>query len=105
VDLESIATVNRRIKDEVAKAVVGQAETLDLLLVGLLSDGHILLEGVPGTAKTMIVQTFAVCLGLDFGRIQFTPDLMPGDVLGTNLFNFQTNQFVLRVLGPANANK
>jgi MoxR-like ATPase len=95
VDLETIATVNRRIKDEVAKAVVGQAETLDLLLVGLLSDGHILLEGVPGTAKTMIVQTFAACLGLDFGRIQFTPDLMPGDVLGTNLFNFQSNEFVL----------
>ena len=95
MDLETIETVNRRIKDEVAKAVVGQAETLDLLLVGLLSDGHVLLEGVPGTAKTMMVQTFAACLGLEFGRIQFTPDLMPGDVLGTNLFNFQSNEFVL----------
>ncbi len=59
MDLETITTVNRRIKDEVAKALVGQEETLDLLLVGLLSDGHILLEGVPGTAKTMMVQTFA----------------------------------------------
>ena len=95
MDLETITTVNQRIKNEVAKALVGQEETLDLLLVGLLSDGHILLEGVPGTAKTMMVQTFAACLGLDFGRIQFTPDLMPGDVLGTNLFNFQSNEFVL----------
>jgi len=95
VDLDTIAAASERIKQEVAKAVIGQAETIDLLLIGLLSDGHILLEGVPGTAKTMMAQTFAACLGLDFGRIQFTPDLMPGDVLGTNLFNFQSNNFVL----------
>jgi MoxR-like ATPase len=65
------------------------------MLTSLLVGGHILLEGVPGTAKTLLTQAFAASLRLDFGRIQFTPDLMPGDVLGTNLFNFQTNTFVL----------
>ena len=65
------------------------------MLVSLLSEGHILLEGVPGTAKTLLAQSFAAALSLQFGRIQFTPDLMPGDVIGTNLFNFQTNQFSL----------
>ena len=77
------------------KAVVGQDETIDLMLTSLLVGGHILLEGVPGTAKTLLTQAFAAGLALKFGRIQFTPDLMPGDVLGTNLFNFQTNSFVL----------
>ena len=77
------------------KAVVGQDETIDLMLTSLLVGGHVLLEGVPGTAKTLLTQAFAASLTLKFGRIQFTPDLMPGDVLGTNLFNFQTNSFVL----------
>jgi MoxR-like ATPase len=65
------------------------------MLTSLLVGGHILLEGVPGTAKTLITRAFAAGLALQFGRIQFTPDLMPGDVLGTNLFNFQTNSFIL----------
>ena len=77
------------------KAVVGQDEVIELMLTSLLVGGHILLEGVPGTAKTLLTQAFAAGLALDFGRIQFTPDLMPGDVLGTNLFNFQTNRFAL----------
>ena len=77
------------------KAVVGQDETIDLMLTSLLVGGHVLLEGVPGTAKTLLTQAFAAGLALKFGRIQFTPDLMPGDVLGTNLFNFQTNSFIL----------
>ncbi len=77
------------------KAVVGQDETIDLMLTSLLVGGHVLLEGVPGTAKTLLTQAFGASLTLKFGRIQFTPDLMPGDVLGTNLFNFQTNTFVL----------
>ena len=77
------------------KAVVGQDEVIDLMLTSLLVGGHILLEGVPGTAKTLLAQAFAAALSIKFGRIQFTPDLMPGDVLGTNLFNFQTNSFVL----------
>ena len=65
------------------------------MLTGLLCGGHILLEGVPGTGKTLLAQAFAATLSLQFGRIQFTPDMMPGDVLGTNLFNFQTNSFML----------
>ncbi len=65
------------------------------MLVALLSEGHVLLEGVPGTAKTLLAQSFARSVNLDFGRIQFTPDLMPGDVIGTNLFNFQTSDFRL----------
>ena len=77
------------------KTVVGQDAALDLMLAALLSEGHVLLEGVPGTAKTLLAQSFARALSLDFGRIQFTPDLMPGDVLGTNLFNFQTSDFRL----------
>lgn len=85
-----------RIRGEIAKAVVGQEETVTLMLTSLFAGGHILLEGPPGVAKTLLAQSFARTLGLQFGRIQFTPDLMPGDLLGGNLFNFQTGQFALR---------
>lgn len=95
MDPERIATIAEAIKAEVHKAVIGQEATLDLLLVGLLTDGHVLIEGVPGTAKTMIARCFTASLDLDFGRIQFTPDLMPGDVIGTNIFNFADSRFVL----------
>ncbi|MBC6981881.1 MoxR family ATPase [Caulobacter sp. 17J80-11] len=80
---------------EIAKAVVGQADTVDLMLTALFAGGHVMLEGPPGTAKTLLAQSFARTLGLDYGRIQFTPDLMPGDIIGTNLFNFQTSTFTL----------
>src|SRR5678816_1005699 len=93
--LEGVRDVAAAIRAEVAKAVVGQEETVEHLLVALLSEGHVLLEGPPGTAKTFLAQCFATALGLDFGRIQFTPDLLPGDILGSNLFNFQTSQFTL----------
>lgn len=83
------------IRAEIAKAIVGQEAMVDMLLVALLAEGHVLLEGPPGTAKTFLAQSFATALGLDFGRIQFTPDLLPGDILGSNLFNFQTSQFTL----------
>jgi MoxR-like ATPase len=92
VDVRGLADA---LKAEVRKAIVGQDETIELMLTSLLVGGHILLEGVPGTAKTLVTQAFAASLALKFSRIQFTPDLMPGDVLGTNLFNFQTNEFVL----------
>src|SRR5215468_1993157 len=95
MDVQEIRTITEAVRGEVRKAVVGQDSVIDLLLTSLLVGGHILLEGVPGTAKTMITRAFAAGLQLQFGRIQFTPDLMPGDVLGTNLFNFQTNGFVL----------
>jgi MoxR-like ATPase len=93
--LEELGALAARIRSEVGKAVVGQDDVLDHLLVALLARGHVLLEGPPGTAKTFLAQCFAATLGLDFGRIQFTPDLMPGDILGSNLFNFQTSQFTL----------
>src|SRR6202040_1773184 len=95
MELREIHALTEAIRSEVRKAVVGQDEVIDMMLTSLLVGGHILLEGVPGTAKTLLTQAFAASLALDFGRIQFTPDLMPGDVLGTNLFNFQTNGFVL----------
>jgi MoxR-like ATPase len=93
--VQEIRSIADRMRGEIRKAVVGQDEVIDLMLTSLLVGGHILLEGVPGTAKTLITRAFAASLALQFGRIQFTPDLMPGDVLGTNLFNFQTNSFLL----------
>ena len=95
MDLSAIRDAGKELRRQVDRVVVGQGRVIDLLLVALLSEGHVLLEGVPGTAKTLLAQTFSACLSLRFGRIQFTPDLMPGDVLGTNLFDFRTNQFTL----------
>jgi MoxR-like ATPase len=93
--LEDVRTLADAIRAEVAKAIVGQDALIDNLLIALVSEGHVLLEGPPGTAKTFLANAFATALGLDFGRIQFTPDLLPGDILGSNLFNFQTSQFTL----------
>ncbi|TFI59243.1 MoxR family ATPase [Sphingomonas parva] len=93
--LEDVRSLAGTIRGEIAKAIVGQEEAIELLLVALFSSGHVLLEGPPGTAKTFLVQCFARVLGLGYGRIQFTPDLMPADILGSNLFNFQTSQFTL----------
>jgi len=95
MDLQHIHGITEGVRGEVRKAVVGQDEVMDLFLTALLVGGHVLIEGVPGTAKTLLAQSFASSLSLQFGRIQFTPDLMPGDVLGTNLFNFQTSTFML----------
>ncbi len=95
MDLDKIGEITTKIRAEVGKAIIGQTEAVEILLTSLFAGGHVLLEGVPGTGKTFLVQAFSVCLSLDFGRIQFTPDMMPGDVIGTNLFNFQTNDFIL----------
>ena len=92
MQISEIRPLADAIRAEVRKAVIGQDKTVDLLLTGLFAGGHILLEGAPGTAKTLLAQCFSAAIDLKFGRIQFTPDLMPGDVLGTNLFNFQTNE-------------
>jgi MoxR-like ATPase len=95
VKVDEVQALAQAIRGEVAKAVVGQDETLDFMLVALFAGGHVLLEGPPGTAKTLLAHSFARAVGLDFGRIQFTPDLMPGDIIGANLFNFQTSTFTL----------
>ncbi|WP_297691569.1 MoxR family ATPase [Phenylobacterium sp.] len=93
--VDEVKALGARVREEVGKAIVGQAETVDLLLVALFARGHVLLEGPPGTAKTFLAQCFARTLKLGFGRIQFTPDLMPADIIGANVFNFQTSAFTL----------
>lgn len=84
-----------RQRDNIGRVVIGQTDAVDLIMISILCEGHILLEGVPGVAKTLLAQTFASSLDMKFGRIQFTPDLMPGDVLGTNIYQFETGQFKL----------
>ena len=93
--VDEVQALGDAIRTEIAKAVVGQDTTVELMLVALFAGGHILLEGPPGTAKTLLAHSFAQAVGLDFGRIQFTPDLMPADIIGANLFNFQTSSFTL----------
>ena len=95
MSIEQVQALGQAIAAEVGKAVVGQQDSVEKLVIALFSGGHVLLEGPPGTAKTLMAQSFARALNLDFGRIQFTPDLMPGDILGSNLFNFQTSSFTL----------
>lgn len=96
---EALQAIADSLRSEISNYVIGQSQGIDLLLIALISKGHVLLEGVPGVGKTYLAKTFAAALGLDFGRIQFTPDLMPGDVLGSNLFDFQQSQFKL-IRGP-----
>ena len=93
--VEEVKTLAEAIRAEIAKAVVGQDSSVELMLVALFAGGHILLEGPPGTAKTLLAHSFAQAVGLEYGRIQFTPDLMPADIIGANLFNYQTSSFTL----------
>jgi MoxR-like ATPase len=93
---QSVSAVLESIKHEVAKAIVGQEQVLEQVMIAIMTEGHVLIEGVPGTAKTLLVKVLAKTLGADFGRIQFTPDLMPADITGTNIFNVATSAFVLR---------
>ncbi len=94
-----VSQVAAHIRTELHKVIVGQDEVIDQVLICLLAEGHALLEGVPGTAKTLLVKTLARIVGASFNRIQFTPDLMPADITGTNIFNLNTSQFTLRY-GP-----
>lgn len=93
---DAVSTIIAHLKSEVGKAIVGQDEVLEQVLIALLTEGHALIEGVPGTAKTLLVKVLALAIGSRFGRIQFTPDLMPADVTGTNIFNMATSTFTLR---------
>src|ERR1700689_3963843 len=92
-----------RLRDEIGRVIVGQHQMLDRLLIGLLSNGHVLLEGVPGLAKTLAIKCLAQAIHARFSRIQFTPDLLPADVIGTMIFNQQKHEFVVRK-GPIFAN-
>src|SRR5690242_7278391 len=85
-----------RLRDEIGHVIVGQSHMLDRLLIGLLSNGHVLLEGVPGLAKTLTIKSLALAIHARFSRIQFTPDLLPADVIGTMIYNQQRNEFVVR---------
>lgn len=92
-----------RIENEIARVIVGQHQMVSRLLIGLLSNGHVLLEGVPGLAKTLAIKSLSQCVQARFSRIQFTPDLLPADVIGTLIYNQQSHQFVVRK-GPIFAN-
>lgn len=100
---QTLAAAAERIRAEVAKVVVGQEAVVERLLVAALTRGHVLLEGVPGTAKTLITKALAICLRGEFKRVQFTPDLMPSDVIGTTVFDLQSGSFHLRK-GPVFTN-
>src|SRR5437899_4935735 len=86
-------------RQEVAKVIIGQSGVVDKALIAIFTGSHALIEGVPGVAKTLLVRTLAKVLGSDFARVQFTPDLMPADIIGTNVFNLQRNEFTL-IKGP-----
>jgi len=94
--LNHTPTTVAHILNELRKTIVGQDDAIEQILVAVLAEGHALIEGVPGTAKTLIVKTLAHILGAQYSRIQFTPDLMPSDITGTNVFNMQTSQFNMR---------
>jgi MoxR-like ATPase len=100
---EQMPAIISRMQEQMAKVIVGQQEMLELLLAALLADGHVLIEGVPGVAKTLTARLMARMLAVDFSRIQFTPDLMPSDVTGTSVFNSQSASFQFRQ-GPIFSN-
>lgn len=103
LDLSPLKTAVDAIRAEVGKVIIGQQQTVDLLLTALLADGHVLIEGVPGVAKTLTAKLLAKTMSVEFSRIQFTPDLMPSDVLGTSVFMPKTSDFVFRQ-GPIFSN-
>ena len=103
MELREVSVVAGRVLDEVERAVVGKRDALELVLIGMLADGHVLLEDFPGLAKTLIARSFAQVASMDFRRIQFTPDLMPSDVTGSSIFNQRAGDFEFRP-GPVFTN-
>jgi MoxR-like ATPase len=103
IDLSGLSRTAFDIRNEIARVIVGQHKMVDLLLTGLLCDGHILIEGVPGVAKTLTAKLIAKIIDADFSRLQFTPDLMPSDVLGTSVFNPKEGEFKFKA-GPVFSN-
>jgi len=101
--LYKISEAVDKIKDEIQKVIIGQDKMIELLLASLFANGHVLIEGVPGIAKTLTAKLFAKALSVDFNRIQFTPDLMPTDVIGTTIFNMKSSEFVFNK-GPVFSN-
>src|SRR6476619_141184 len=94
--VQELATRSDRILEEMDRAVVGKREALELVLLGFLADGHVLIEDFPGLGKTLIARSFAQVFAMDFGRVQFTPDLMPSDVTGSSIFNQRSGDFEFR---------
>lgn len=103
IPLEELKLAVGSIKTQLSKIIIGQEEFIELLIVGLLANGHVLIEGVPGVAKTITAKLFAKTLHTDFSRIQFTPDMMPSDVLGTSVLNMKTSEFEFKK-GPIFSN-
>jgi MoxR-like ATPase len=99
METQHLTTTLAKAREEIAKVIIGQQDVIDHALIAILTNQHALVEGVPGVAKTLLVRTLAQVLGCEFARIQFTPDLMPADITGTNVFNLQRNEFTL-VRGP-----
>jgi len=103
IDLKNLQEAVEKIKTELGKVIVGQHDMLEMLIISILTDGHSLIEGVPGVAKTLTAKLLAKTLAVDFSRIQFTPDLMPSDILGTSIFNVKTSEFEFKK-GPVFSN-
>jgi MoxR-like ATPase len=103
VDLTALNTSIVKIREEIGKVIVGQERMIDLLITAILADGHVLIEGVPGVAKTLTAKLLSKVISVKFSRIQFTPDLMPSDVLGTSIFNIKKSEFEFKA-GPIFSN-
>jgi MoxR-like ATPase len=103
MEIAKVSELSRKVIDEVERAIVGKRELLEMIMAAVLAGGHVLLEDYPGLGKTLIARSFASALGLDFKRIQFTPDLLPGDITGGYIFNRTKNKFELR-RGPVFTN-
>ena len=103
IDLTGLEAAVTKIKNELGKVIIGQHDMLEMLIVSILADGHSLIEGVPGVAKTITAKLLAKTLAVDFSRVQFTPDLMPSDILGTSIFNVKNSEFEFKK-GPIFSN-